>query len=189
MNRAKQYRVRLTEEEDELLKRTARELGLSSADVIRLGIRFYAGNSEYGTSPRSYRPVGVDPEFMIKLREDSEFISNWKQTFAPSIFQEYGERFQTSLQLAYLLTLGKYKGLVYYIGGKFVSSFVEAEESIDTTRKMKEPQTETVSEQEVKDDICHSLTKFLGGEWKGNEGIVNTFLAGLKVDLAQRIKT
>ena len=39
MKRVKQYRIRLTEQEDELLKQKAKETGLSVADIIRLGVK------------------------------------------------------------------------------------------------------------------------------------------------------
>jgi hypothetical protein len=36
MKRIKEYRIRLTEEQDEFLKQKAKESGLSVADIIRL---------------------------------------------------------------------------------------------------------------------------------------------------------
>ncbi len=55
------------------------------------------------------------------------------------------------------------------------------------TLMVEETQTETISEQKIKEAICQSLIRLLGGEWKGDEGIVHTFLAGLKVDLTRNI--
>lgn len=182
MNRVKQYRVRLTEEEDELLKQKAREMGLSAADIIRLGIRYYSEKPGFGGFDMS-----ISQRSLPELKENSEFLRNWEQTFEKSIIQEFGAKWQNKLQLAYLLTLGKYKDIVYYIDGKFVSSIIVTESNRNTLAGEEETQTETLSEQEVKEGICHSLTKFLGGEWKGDEGIVDTFLAGLKVDLAHRL--
>ena len=52
MKRVKQYRVRLTEEEDVLLKQKAKELGISAADLIRLGIKRYTGKTH--TTPRGW---------------------------------------------------------------------------------------------------------------------------------------
>lgn len=172
MKRVKQYRVRLTEEEDALLKQKAKDLGISAADIIRLGIKHYVGN--------------LESDKKRKLRSNSEFIKNWEQNFGQSIIREFGERWQNTLQTAYLLTLTKYKGSVYYIDGNFeiVSSVIEAEESSDIPPVVEEAQPETLPEQKVKEDICHSLTKVLGGEWKGDEWIVQTFIAGLRVDLA-----
>lgn len=48
MARVKQYRIRLTEE-DALLKHKAKDLGLTAADIIRLGIRSYVGDKEFAT--------------------------------------------------------------------------------------------------------------------------------------------
>ncbi len=131
--------------------------------------------------------MSISPRSIPELKENSEFLRNWEQTFEKSIIREFGARWQTQLQIAYLLTLGKYKDLVYYIDGKFVPSIIVTEENRNTLAGSEETQTETLSEQEVKEGICRSLTKFLGGEWKGDEGIVDTFVAGLKVDLAHRI--
>jgi len=150
-------------------------LGLSAADIIRLGIRYYFEKPGFGmfTSQRSF------PE----LKENSEFLRNWEQTFEQSTIQEFGVKWQNKLKLAYLQTLEKYKCIVYYIDGKFMSSIIVTEENRNTPLGGEETQTETLSEQEVKEGICYSLTKYLGGEWKGDEGIIHTFLAGLKVDL------
>ncbi|MBV9387925.1 MAG: CopG family transcriptional regulator [Chroococcidiopsidaceae cyanobacterium CP_BM_ER_R8_30] len=174
MNRVKQYRVRLTEEEDELLKQKARDLGLSAADIIRLGIKYYFEKPGFG--------MFIQERSFPELKENSEFLRNWEKTFEQSIIQEFGVKWQNKLKLAYLQTLEKYKGIVYYRDGKFMSSIIVTEENRNTLLE-EETQTETLSEQEVKEGICQSLTKYLGGEWKGDEGIVHTFLAGLKVDL------
>jgi hypothetical protein len=178
MKRVKQYRIRLTEEEDALLKQKARDLSLSAADVIRLGIRYFVGEKEFAM---------LTERRFTELRENSELIRNWEQSFEQSIFHEVGKKWQEKLQLAYLQTLEAYKDFIHYTDGKFVSNSFEAEESRDTTPVVEETQSETISEQKVKADICHSLTRFLGGEWQGDEWIVNTFLAGLKVDLARSV--
>jgi len=159
-----------------LLKQKARALGLSAADLIRLGIRYDFEKPGLGVfiSQRTF------PEF----KENSEFIRNWEQTFEQSIIQEFGVKWQNKLKLAYLQTLEKYKGIVYYVNGKFLSSIIVTEENRNKLSGEEETETETLSEQEVTEGICHSLTKYLGGEWKGDEGIVYTFLAGLKVDLS-----
>ncbi len=170
MKRVKQYRVRLTEEEDALLKQKAKDLGISAADIIRLGIKRYIGNLE---SDRS-----------TNLKNNSEFLKNWEQNFGRSIVQEFGERWQNNLQTAYFLTLIRYKSSVCYINGNFEVglSVIEANDSSD--KLLLETQPETLSEQKVREDICHSLAKLLGGEWKGDEWIVQTFLTGLRADLA-----
>ncbi|WP_315790157.1 hypothetical protein [Fischerella sp. JS2] len=174
MKRVKQYRIRLTEEEDELLKQVARETGLSVADVIRLGIKYQIRDLEY--------------KRLTKLREDSGFLKNWEQYFGQSIIQEFGNRWQAALQTAYLQTLMEYKDSVCYVDGKFeiISSITEFEKSSDTTAIVEETSPESISEQKVKEDICQSLAKYLGGEWNGDEGIVQIFLNGLKTDLLYR---
>ncbi|MBD2433431.1 MULTISPECIES: hypothetical protein [Fischerella] len=174
MKRVKQYRIRLTEEEDELLKQVARETGLSVADVIRLGIKYQIRDLEY--------------KRLTKLREDSGFLKNWEQYFGQSIIQEFGSRWQTALQTAYLQTLMEYKDSICYIDEKFeiISSITEVEKSSDTTPIVEETSPESISEQKVKEDICQSLAKYLGGEWNGDEGIVQIFLNGLKADLLYR---
>lgn len=167
-----QYRVRLTEEEDALLKQKAQELGISAADVIRLGIKCYIGN--------------LKSSWNRDLKSHSQFIKNWEQNFGESIIQEFGEKWQNTLQTAYLLTLTRYKGSVYYIDGNFevVSNVTEIEEISDTSSVVEEIQPEVLPEEKVKEVICLCLTKILGGEWKGDEWIVQAFLSGLKVDLA-----
>ena len=172
MKQLKHYRVTLTEEEDALLKQKAEELGISAADIIRLGIKRYIGS--------------LESERKRELRNHSEFLKNWEQNFGQSIIQAYGERWQKALQNAYLLVLTKYKGSVYYINGNFKvsSSVIEAEDSSNAFVVV-ETQLETLPAQAVIENFCYSLTKLLGGEWKGNEWIVQTFLDGLKVDLAQ----
>ena len=171
MKRVKQYRVRLTEEEDVLLKQKAKELGISAADLIRLGIKRYTGN--------------LESSWKRELRSNSDFIKNWEQNFGQSIIQEFGERWQNTLQTTYLLTLTKYKGSLYYVDGNFevISNVTEVEETSDTLTVVEDIQPEILPEQKVKEDICLCLTKILGGEWKGDEWIVQAFLAGLKVDL------
>jgi len=178
MKRVKQYRVRLTEEEDALLKQKAQALGISAADIIRLGIKYYVGEAEF--SKLAERRV-------TELKRNSEFIGNWEQTFKQSIFEEFGEKWLDRLQMAYLHILKEYKDFVEYIDGKFVSSIVEAEKSGDMTPTLEESQTEIISEQKAREEICRSLTRCLGGEWKGNESIVDIFLSGLKIDLARSI--
>lgn len=171
MKRVKQYRVRLTEEEDLLLKQKAQELGISAADVIRLGIKRYIGN--------------LESSWKRDLKSHSQFIKTWEQNFGESIIREFGEKWQNTLQTAYLLTLTKYKGSVYYMDGIFevVSNVIESDENSDTSSVVK-TLPEHLSEQKVKQEICRCLTKILGGEWNGDEWIVQAFLSGLKVDLA-----
>ncbi len=174
MMRVKQYRIRLTEEEDELLKQVAKKTGLTVADVIRMGIKYQIGELEY--------------KKVAELKEESEFFQNWEQYFGQSIAQEFGQRWQAALQSAYLQTLSKYKDSVCYIDGNFeiVSSITEAEENSDTLIE-EETSSEIIPEQKVRDEICRSLTKFLSGEWNGDEGIVDIFLNGLKTDLTSKI--
>jgi hypothetical protein len=170
MKRVKQYRIRLTEEEDELLKQKAQESGLSVADIIRLGIKYQIEKLE------SVRET--------ELWENSQFVKNWEQNFDSSLFQRFGKRWQTTLQGTYLEILKGYKGSVCFTGESFevVSRLVEAEDE-DLAFTAEEAESETLSEQQVKQDICHSLTGALGGEWSGDEWIVQSFIAGLKVDL------
>lgn len=102
------------------------------------------------------------------------------------IIQEFGEKWQNTLQSIYLATLTKYKGRVYYTDGDFkiVSNIIEVEESSDPPAIEEDFQPETLPEQKVREEIAFLLTKLLGGEWKGDEWIVQAFVAGLKVDLA-----
>ncbi len=175
MKRVKQYRIRLTEQEDELLKQKARESGLSVADLIRLGVKYQIESLE----------VAKETE----IRKSSEFLKNWERNFENSLFQEFGKRWQDTLKATYLQTLTKYKDSVRYIDGKFVvlSSLVEVEDGDDSAFIEEEAEAETISEQKVKEEVCHSLVTLLGGEWSGNEWIVQTFITGLKVDLADNL--
>lgn len=172
MKRVKQYKIRLTEEEDELLKQKARESGLSVADIIRLGIK--------------YQIEQLESTKTTELWKNSEFIKNWEQNVENSLFQEFAKRWQDLLKTAYLQTLKQYKGSVNYVDGKFevLSDLVEVEEAEDSTLVEEEAEPETIPEQKVKDDLCRSLAQFLGGEWSGDESIVQTFISGLKIDLA-----
>ncbi len=171
MKRIKQYRIRLTEEEDDLLKQKAKSLGTSVADVIRMGI--------------NYQIDDLRGRKEIELRNNSEFIKNWEKSFEPSLFQRFERGMQHRLQIVYLSILNEYKGSVCYADGKFevVSSINEVEESSELLPVVEEAQPEIVSEETVKVEICQSLNRFLGGEWTGDEWIVQIFLSGLKVDL------
>ncbi|HEY9794946.1 MAG TPA: ribbon-helix-helix protein, CopG family [Leptolyngbyaceae cyanobacterium] len=175
MKRVKQYRIRLTEQEDELLKQKARETGLSVADIIRLGVK--------------YQIEKLEAVKEIELWKSSQFIKNWEQNFDSSLFQEFAKRWQDALKRAYMQTLKKYKDSVRYTDGKFevLSSLVEVEEGDDSTAVEEEAEPETLAEREVKEDVCHCLATLLGGEWSGDEWIVQTFIAGLKVDLADSL--
>lgn len=173
MARVKQYRIRLTEEEDALLKQKAKDLGLTVADIIRLGIRSYVGDKEFAT---------LTERRFNELKSNSQFIQNWEQTFEQSVLQEFGKKWLDKLQFAYLHLLAEYKDYVDYVDGKFVSSVIETEEGSDTLAVVQETLPETISDQKVREGICYSLKRFLGGEWKGDEWIIHTFLTGLKVD-------
>jgi hypothetical protein len=154
MKRVKHYRVRLTEE-DLLLKQKAQELGVSAADVIRLGIKGYIGN--------------LESSWKRDLKSHSQFIKNWEQNFGQSIIREFREKWQNTLQTAYLLTLTKYKGSVYYVDGNFevISNVIEVEETSDAPTVVEEIQPKVLPEQKVKQDICLCLTKILGGGMEG----------------------
>lgn len=172
MKRIKQYRIRLTEEEDDLLKQKAKSLGTSVADVIRMGINYQIDDL------RGRRET--------ELRNNSEFIKNWEQTFDPSLFERFERGMQHKLQLVYLYILNEYKGSVCYADGRFevLSTINEVEENTDLLPVVEEAQPEIVFEDKVKADICQALKQYLGGEWTGDEWIVQIFLSGLKVDLA-----
>jgi predicted DNA-binding protein len=168
MKRVKQYKIRLTEEEDNLLQQKAQKSGLSVADIIRLGIKSEIQDIE-----------------ITKAREivkKSQFIENWDRIFREPIFQEFEQRWQNVLQRAYLSTLARYNSSVRYLDNRFevMSILVEVGEVEE------EIESETIPEQAIKEAICQSLTKFLGGEWNGDELIVNMFVSGLKVDLAYK---
>jgi predicted ribosome quality control (RQC) complex YloA/Tae2 family protein len=175
MKRVKQYRIRLTEEEDELLKQKAKESGLSVADIIRLGIQYQIQNLEPVTSRELLLDKGVE--------KNSKFIQNWEENFESSLLQEFGKRWQNTLKLSYLAALGRYKNSVRYVDEKFVSNFQEIEE-IDEAILVDEIEPEIISEEKVKKNICQSLTEFVGGEWSGDEWIVQMMISGLKLDLA-----
>lgn len=172
MKRVKQYRIRLTEEEDELLKQKAKESGLSVADLIRLGIK--------------YQIEQLETNKTRDLWKSSIFIQNWEQNFDNPLLQEFGKRWQDTLKYAYLLALKEYKNSVCYVNERFeiFSSVVEVDEGEDANLLEEQPEPETVSEQEINDNVCRFLTKFLGGEWRGDEWIVQMMISGLKVDLA-----
>ncbi|MCU0538158.1 MAG: ribbon-helix-helix protein, CopG family [Hydrococcus sp. Prado102] len=171
MKRVKQYRIRLTEEEDELLKQKARETGLSVADIIRLGVKYQIQDLEAARAN--------------ELIKNSKFVQNWEQNFETSLFQEFGKRWQDTLKFAYITALSKYKNSVRYIDEKFeiVTSFQEIEE-IEEEILVDEVEPEIISEDKVKENVCQSLTRFVGGEWNGDEWIVQMMISGLKLDLA-----
>ena len=91
MKRVKQYRIRLTEQEDELLKQKAKETGLSVADIIRLGVK--------------YQIEKLEAVKEIELWKSSQFIKNWEQNFENSLFQVFAKRWQDTLKRAYIQTL------------------------------------------------------------------------------------
>ena len=82
----------------------------------------------------------------------------------------------------------RYKGYIYYISRNFevVSNVTELGETSNAPTVVEEIQPEVLPEQKVKEVICLCLTKILGGEWKGDEWIVQAFLSGLKVDLVPK---
>ena len=125
----------------------------------------------------------------IELWKSSQFIKNWEQNFENSLFQVFAKRWQDTLKRAYIQTLKKYKDSVRYADGKFevLSSLVQVEDGDDLAAVEEEASPETLAEREVKEDVCHSLATLLGGEWTGDEWIVQTFIAGLKVDLAESL--
>jgi hypothetical protein len=125
----------------------------------------------------------------IELWKSSQFIKNWEQNFENSLFQEFAKRWQDTLKRAYMQTLKKYKDSVRYTDGKFevLSSLVQVEEGDDLAVVEEEVAPETLAEREVKEEVCHSLATLLGGEWTGDEWIVQTFMAGLKVDLVESL--
>jgi predicted DNA-binding protein len=178
MKRVKQYRIRLTEEEDELLKQKARESGLSVADIIRLGIQYQIQNLESVRFKELLLSTG--------LEKNSKFIQNWEQNFESSLLQEFGKRWQNTLKLSYLAALNRYKNSVRYVDEKFVTSFQEIEE-IDETILVDEVEPEIISEEKVKKNICQSLTEFVGGDWSSDEWIVQMMISGLKLDLANKL--
>jgi hypothetical protein len=173
MKRVKQYRIRLTEEEDEFLKQKSRETGLSVADIIRLGIK--------------YQIERLEADRAIGLRRNSQFIQNWDQHFESALFQDFNGRWQSTLQRDYLKILKQHKDTVCYADGKFevLSHSIEIDEE-ESAVAIEETEPETISEQQIKQDICRILADSLGGEWSGDEWIVQMFIAGLKLDLADR---
>lgn len=177
MKRVKQYRIRLTVEEDELLKQKARESGLSVAEIIRLGIQDRIQNLESVTSK----------ELLLSrvLEKNSKFIQNWEQNFESSLLQEFGKRRQNTLKLSYLAVLSRYKSSVRYVDERFVSNFQEIEE-IDEAILVDEEEPKIISEEKVKKNVCQSLTEFVGGDWSGDEWIIQMMISGLKLDLANR---
>jgi hypothetical protein len=168
----------LTEEEDELLKQKARESGLSVADIIRLGIQYQIQN----LAPVTFRELLLDRG----VEKNSKFIQNWEQNFESSLLQEFGKKWQTLLKLSYIAALSKYTNSVRYIDEKFevVSSFQEIEE-MDEAILVDEVEPEIISEEKVKENVCQSLTEFVGGDWSGDEWIIQMMISGLKLDLAR----